>query len=59
MRYEVNARYFIIRYDRLEGDYKIIKHVTGTGKKNLEYMLDYYQKQRPDDVIILTKEEKI
>lgn len=60
MRYEVNAMYYIIRYDRYDGSYEIVKHVTGTGKKNLENMLNYYENERfPNDLIILTKQEKI
>lgn len=60
MRYEVNARYYIIRYDRYDGSYEIIKYVTGTGKKNLEKMLNYYENERfPNDLIILAKGVKI
>lgn len=60
MRYEVNAWYYIIRYNRFEEKYEIVKRVTGTGKKKLEDMLDYYLHEKyPTDAIFLAKEEKI
>ncbi|HSF49337.1 MAG TPA: hypothetical protein VLA74_01135 [Nitrososphaeraceae archaeon] len=56
MRYETNAYYFIMRYNKSNGNYEVLKRITGIGKKKLEYMLNYYENERyPDDFIFLTK----
>lgn len=60
MRYETNAYYFIMRYNKSNGEYEVLKRVTGIGKKKLEDMLNYYENERfPNDLILLTKQVKI